>query len=120
MLIISGCRLAAPWARARPTLTSHDATGSLLRGCGHGELLSILCVLNGRPVTGSDCHDDRRDTGIAQAGSGSLQAEVPVAQAICSAPKVLETTNRYNENDVVNKRVHELAFGIVMCFGSEG
>ena len=34
-------------------------------------------------------------------------------------PIVLETTNRYNnENDGVNKRVHELSFGIVICFGS--
>ena len=39
---------------------------------------------------------------------------------IYSAPKVLKTTNRYNENDGVSKRVHELAFGIVICFGSEG
>ena len=31
-------------------------------------------------------------------------------------PEVLETTNRYNENDGVSKRVHELAFGIVICF----
>ena len=39
---------------------------------------------------------------------------------VYSAPEVLETTNRYNENDGVSKRVHrdELAFGI--CFGSEG
>ena len=36
---------------------------------------------------------------------------------IYSAPKVLETTNRYNENDGVSKRVQELAFGIVICFG---
>ena len=33
-----------------------------------------------------------------------------------SAPEVLETTNRYNENDGVSKRVHELAFGIVVFF----
>ena len=39
---------------------------------------------------------------------------------IYSARKVLETTNRYNENDGVSKRVHELAFGIVICFGSGG
>ena len=38
---------------------------------------------------------------------------------IYSAPEVLETTNRYNENDGVSKGVHELAFGIVICFGSE-
>ena len=31
-----------------------------------------------------------------------------------SAPEVLETTNRYYENDGVSKRVHELAFGIVI------
>ena len=36
---------------------------------------------------------------------------------IYSAPEVLEITNRYNENDGVSKRVHELAFGIVICFG---
>ena len=35
---------------------------------------------------------------------------------IYSAPEVLETTNRYNKNDGVSKRVHELAFGIVNCF----
>ena len=35
---------------------------------------------------------------------------------IYSAPEVLETTKRYNENDGVRKRVHELAFGIVICF----
>ena len=35
-------------------------------------------------------------------------------------PEVLERTNRYNENDGVSKRVHELAFGFVNCFGSEG
>ena len=39
---------------------------------------------------------------------------------IYCAPEVLEITNRYNENDGVSKRVHELAFGIVICFGSEG
>ena len=39
---------------------------------------------------------------------------------IYSAPEVLEITNRYDENDGVSKRVHELAFGIVFCFGSEG
>ena len=33
---------------------------------------------------------------------------------------VLEITNRYNENDGVSRRVHKLAFGIVICFGSEG
>ena len=33
-----------------------------------------------------------------------------------NAPEVLEITNRYNENDGVSKRVHELAFGIVICF----
>ena len=32
---------------------------------------------------------------------------------IYSAPEVLETTNRYNENDGVSKRVLELAFRIV-------
>ena len=31
-------------------------------------------------------------------------------------PEVLEITNRYYENDGV---MHELAFGIVICFGSE-
>ena len=38
---------------------------------------------------------------------------------IYSAPGFLEKTNRYNENDGVSKRVHELvvAFGIVICFG---
>ena len=37
---------------------------------------------------------------------------------IYSAPDVLETTNRYKENDGVSlsKRVHELALGIVICF----
>ena len=35
-------------------------------------------------------------------------------------PRSSEITNRYNENDGVSKRVHELAFGIVICFGSEG
>ena len=39
---------------------------------------------------------------------------------IYSAPEVLERTNRYNENDGVSKRVQELAYGIVTCFGSEG
>ena len=39
---------------------------------------------------------------------------------IYCAPEVLQRTNRYNENDGVSKRVHELAFGIVICFGSEG
>ena len=39
---------------------------------------------------------------------------------IYSAPEVLETTNRYNENDGVSKRVRELAFGIVIRFGGEG
>ena len=29
-------------------------------------------------------------------------------------------TNRYKENHGVSKRVYELAFGIVICFGSEG
>ena len=33
-----------------------------------------------------------------------------------SAREVLETTNRYIENDGVSKRVHEL--GIVICFAS--
>ena len=36
---------------------------------------------------------------------------------IYPAPEVLEITNRYNENYGVSKRVHELAFGIVICFG---
>ena len=36
---------------------------------------------------------------------------------IYCAPEVLQITNRYNENDGVSKRVHELAFGIVICFG---
>ena len=39
---------------------------------------------------------------------------------IYSAREVIETTNRYNENDGMSKRVHELAFDIVICFGSEG
>ena len=42
-----------------------------------------------------------------------------MGQIYC-APEVLEITNRYDENDGVSKRVHELAFGIVFCFGSEG
>ena len=29
-------------------------------------------------------------------------------------------TNRYNENDGMSTLVHELAFGIAICFGSEG
>ena len=37
---------------------------------------------------------------------------------IYSASEVLEITNQYNENDGVSKRVHELAFVIVNCFGS--
>ena len=36
---------------------------------------------------------------------------------IYSAPEVLAKTNRYNENDDVSKRVHEPAFGIVICVG---
>ena len=36
---------------------------------------------------------------------------------IYCAPEVLEITNQYNENDGVSKRVHELAFGIVIYFG---
>ena len=39
---------------------------------------------------------------------------------IYCAPEVLQITNRYDENDGVSLRVHELAFGIVICFGSEG
>ena len=31
----------------------------------------------------------------------------------------LETTNRYNVNHGVSERMHELAFGIVICLGSE-
>ena len=31
-------------------------------------------------------------------------------------PRIRETANRYNEKDGVSKRVHELAFGIVICF----
>ena len=31
-------------------------------------------------------------------------------------PRYQETTNRYNENDDVNSLVHELAFGIDICF----
>ena len=31
-------------------------------------------------------------------------------------PRDQETTSRYNENDGVSKRVHELAFGDVICF----
>ena len=34
---------------------------------------------------------------------------------IYCAPEVLQRTNRYNEDDGVSKRVHELAFGIVIC-----
>ena len=33
-------------------------------------------------------------------------------------PPKFQRTNRCNENDGVSKRVHELAFGIVICFGS--
>ena len=33
-----------------------------------------------------------------------------------SAPEDLVTTNGYNENDGASKRVHELAFGVVICF----
>ena len=36
---------------------------------------------------------------------------------IYSGPEVLETTNRYNENDGASKRVHELSFGIVIRVG---
>ena len=36
---------------------------------------------------------------------------------IYSAPEVLETTNRYNENDGVSKRVHEPAFGHSLSHG---
>ena len=39
---------------------------------------------------------------------------------IYSAREVLETTNRYNKNGGVSKRVHEPAFGIFTLFGSEG
>ena len=35
---------------------------------------------------------------------------------IYCAPEVLQITNRYNESDGVSKRVHELVFGIVICF----
>ena len=33
-------------------------------------------------------------------------------------PRYQETTHRYNENDDVNSLVHELAFGIDICFGT--
>ena len=33
-------------------------------------------------------------------------------------PQDQETTNLYNENDSVSTLVHELAFDIVICFGS--
>ena len=41
-----------------------------------------------------------------------------IPNASYSAPEVLEITNLNNENDGVSKRVHELAFGIVICFES--
>ena len=57
-----------------------------------------LCATKGRP--GFDEPDRSRRKG-----------------QIYSAREVLETTNRYNENNGVSKRVHELAFGIIICFG---
>ena len=33
-------------------------------------------------------------------------------------PRDQETSNGNNENDGVSKRVHELAFGVVICFES--
>ena len=59
-----------------------------------------LCATKGRP--GFDEPDRSRRKG-----------------QIYSAREVLETTNRYNENNGVSKRVHELAFGIIICFGAE-
>ena len=43
-----------------------------------------------------------------------------VSRAGSTRPRNQETTNRYNENDVACTLVHELALGIVICFGSEG
>ena len=37
-----------------------------------------------------------------------------------TAPPHQETTNRYDENDGVSTLVHELAFGIDICFGRHG
>ena len=56
----------------------------------------------------------------AQLGPAVSRAVREGRRQIYSAPEVLEATNRYNENDGVSKRVHEPAFGIVICFGSEG
>ena len=48
------------------------------------------------------------------------RGQIYCATEIYCAPEVsLEITNRYNENDRASKRVHELAFGNVVCFGSE-
>ena len=63
------------------------------------------------------------DTVTAWAGLALVSLSRAVREErgqIYSEPKVLKTTNRYNEDDGVSKRVHELAFGIVICFGSEG
>ena len=58
--------------------------------------------------------------GSSQLGPAWLWLAGPLEKRgeIYSAPEVLQTTNRYNENDGVSKRVHELpvAFGIVICF----
>ena len=53
---------------------------------------------------------------IAWPGPASVSRAVREKGKNISRPWIRETTNRYNDNDCVSKRVHELAFGIVICF----
>ena len=75
----------------------------------------------------SNEHESRRDRHGCQARVTAWAGPAIVRWAvreergqIYCAPEVLQITNRYNENDGVSKRVHELAFGIVICFGGLG
>ena len=47
--------------------------------------------------------------------AGRLEKEANITR-----PRDQETTNRYNENDIMKSPVCELAFGMDICSGSEG
>ena len=99
---------AWPGRWSRSTVATRKKILSLARGSSHNYTLQCEVI-----------HADSTLSVTAWAGLALVSRAVREERGqIYSAPEVLQTTNRYNENDGVSKRVHELAFGIVICFGS--
>ena len=69
-------------------------------------------------VTGSRVTSHWHDA--SQLGPGSELGRLEKKGANVTRPRDQETANRYYENDGASSLVHELAFGIVICFVTRG